>query len=73
MGNLDRPKTRHSVGMQLTDLIAKTCGTKFVKQKECQSMIATVQLNGVTLILMKPRLPMNLNGRCVGKTGKYLC
>ena len=73
MGNQDLPGTRHSVGMEVTDKLSQTFGVRFKKEKECQSMIAKTVVSGVTVILAKPRIPMNLNGRAAGKTGIARC
>ena len=72
------PQTRHSVGMQVVDKLADCLHTCFHREKECAGCVATARLNGLDLVLLKPKMPMNVNGTSVRKTGRcyydwYLC
>ena len=71
LGNFDRQTTRHSVGMQVVDRLAVCLHTCFHREKNCSGCIATATLNGVDIILLKPKMPMNVNGTSVRKTGMY--
>lgn len=68
LGNYDHPKTRHSVGMQVVDKLADCLDTYFHREKSCAGCIARARLNGVDLVLLKPKMPMNVNGTSVRKT-----
>ena len=72
LGNFDMPQTRHSVGMQVVDKLANCLHTCFHREKECAGCVATASLNGLDLVLLKPKMPMNVNGTSVRKTGKLL-
>lgn len=54
--------TRHNVGFDLIDLLAKAFGTE-VKQKKFNSLYTTVDYEGQKLILLKPQTYMNLSGQ----------
>lgn len=68
LGNFDMPQTRHSVGMQVVDKLANCLHTCFHREKECAGCVATASLNGLDLVLLKPKMPMNVNGTSVRKT-----
>lgn len=68
LGNFDMPQTRHSVGMQVVDKLADCLHTCFHREKECAGCVATARLNGLDLVLLKPKMPMNVNGTSVRKT-----
>lgn len=70
LGNLDRPQTRHSVGMQIVDGLAACLDADWSKSKETQSYIARKRLTSdghSEIILLKSVLPMNINGKSVKK------
>ena len=69
LGNLDIPNTRHSVGMALVDRLAKFLGMTLVKKKDCLGLVAEKELGEINLVLLKPKQPMNVNGKGVSKTG----
>ena len=66
------PGTRHSVGMQFIDRMAQILDVKLKKKKECLGLVASVDISGVEVIMLKPKPAMNLNGTSVQKTGKIL-
>ncbi len=62
--------TRHSVGMAIADELCKHLESNWKKDSECKGMIAMATLNeNHKLILLKPKMFMNVNGRSVLKTG----
>lgn len=56
--------TRHNVGFDIIDLLAKRHGVK-VNTGRCQALIAEVEILGVAVALVKPMTFMNLSGRAV--------
>ena len=82
LGNIDRPDTRHSVGMKLIDRLAVCLDTTWTCSKATKSYVARKKLSfnsqqsdGLPetseIFLMKSVLPMNANGRSVKKTGDH--
>jgi len=71
LGNYDMPKTRHSVGMQFVNKIAAVLDIKWKREaKTCVGYIATCDIShNTSIVLLKPKIPMNLNGSAVLKTG----
>ena len=75
LGNFDFPNTRHSVGMTVVDHMARLLDAAWLKDRSVEGMVSqtTVSLaDGVDeleLVLLKSRLPMNINGRSVRKAG----
>lgn len=78
LGNIDRPDTRHSVGMKLIDRLSVCLDTSWTCSKETKSYMARKKLSfnsqhsdglPVTseIVLLKSVLPMNANGRSVKK------
>ena len=76
LGNCDLPHTRHSVGMTLVDHLANLLDATWLKNRDVHGKVshATVTTadgrDMVELVLLKSRLPMNLNGRSVRKAGQ---
>ena len=67
------PETRHSIGMALADKLCKNFELSWKKDRECQGMVAMTTLEeDHHIVLLKPRLFMNINGRSVVKTGKHV-
>ncbi|MBL8066925.1 MAG: aminoacyl-tRNA hydrolase [Armatimonadetes bacterium] len=56
--------TRHNVGFDIIDLVAKRHGVK-VNTGRRQALIAEVEILGVAVALVKPMTFMNLSGRAV--------
>ncbi|XP_077987012.1 putative peptidyl-tRNA hydrolase [Glandiceps talaboti] len=73
MGNHSSVYTysRHNVGMTLVNRMAKEMQLSWKRDKECQGdvAIATIEENH-QLILLKPRLFVNVNGQSVSKTAE---
>ena len=72
MGNNDLPLTRHSVGMQVVNKMAGCLHTSFKRNKDCSGWVATAYVDGLELVLLKPKMPMNVNGTSVARTGRNL-
>ena len=56
--------TRHNVGFEVVDVIAKRCKTRIAKRMG-RSKIARVNIAGEDLTLMKPQTFMNLSGDAI--------
>ena len=65
LGNMgmDYDDTRHNVGFEIVDFLAKEAETTF--KNDSQGDIAKVKHKGRTLILLKPSTYMNLSGKAV--------
>jgi PTH1 family peptidyl-tRNA hydrolase len=70
LGNHDYPGTRHSVGMQFVNRLAKFLDMNFTKNRDCVGFVGAKELKHINLVLLKPKQPMNINGPSVYKTGK---
>ncbi|XP_052788232.1 probable peptidyl-tRNA hydrolase [Mya arenaria] len=70
LGNPDMPKTRHNVGMMLISRLVRLTGTAMARNKGCQGLVGVADLSNVRLVLLTPKIAMNLNGRSVAKTAK---
>ncbi|XP_064616231.1 probable peptidyl-tRNA hydrolase [Liolophura sinensis] len=72
LGNHDRPLTRHSVGMQVVDKLAGYLHAPWVKdQKNCVGFVAQTSISdNLDVVLLKPKMPMNVNGTSVAKTAQ---
>ena len=72
LGNPSMRGTRHSIGMTIADRFCTRLELSWTKDRECHGMVAMTTLEeDHTLILLKPRHFMNMNGRSVVKTGRY--
>ncbi|KAI0242297.1 putative peptidyl-tRNA hydrolase [Lamellibrachia satsuma] len=73
LGNSDLPHTRHSIGMTVLDHMAHLLGATWLKDRNVQGTVSHTTVatadgcDEVELVLLKSRLPMNLNGRSVRK------
>ena len=56
--------------MQVLDRLANCLHTNFSTKKSCSGCIATASLDDLDLVLLKPTVPMNVNGTSVKQTGK---
>ncbi|XP_022094730.1 probable peptidyl-tRNA hydrolase isoform X3 [Acanthaster planci] len=71
LGNHSMPETRHSVGMATIDRLCRRLKGTWNKDRDCQGDIAVATLaDQHQIILLKPRLLMNINGRSVIKTAR---
>lgn len=57
-------KTRHNIGFQVVDELAKTNGVSFSTSKY-NGLIATIHHNGKKILLLKPLTYMNLSGEAI--------
>ncbi|XP_068726639.1 probable peptidyl-tRNA hydrolase [Montipora capricornis] len=67
LGNYILRDTRHSVGMLLVDHLGKQLGTAWQLNQRSRSLLAVTKLNGQQLILLKPMVAMNINGKSIVK------
>ncbi|XP_033124273.1 probable peptidyl-tRNA hydrolase isoform X2 [Anneissia japonica] len=68
LGNYSMAGTRHSVGMAVLNRFCNATGSSWVKDRHCQGDVArTTVYDNIELILLKPRLMMNINGICIAK------
>jgi peptidyl-tRNA hydrolase, PTH1 family len=65
LGNMgeDYEGTRHNIGFEVVDHIAREAGVKFVPDRHAD--VAQVKFKGKTLILIKPTTYMNLSGKAI--------
>ena len=73
LGNHALPKTRHSVGMMAVNRLAKHLDVQWTKDsKNCVGFVACKTLSqGLDLVLLKPKIPMNINGSSIAKTIRH--
>ena len=70
LGNHVMLKTRHSVGMILCDSLASKYAASWSYERKFKGYTATIDVNGYNVLLMKSKLPMNINGKSVIKAVK---
>ncbi|MBR2670336.1 MAG: aminoacyl-tRNA hydrolase [Solobacterium sp.] len=63
-------KTRHNSGFQVMDLLAEKCHCTITREK-WSALIAPVQVQGVSVLLMKPLTYMNDSGRAVAQAVNF--
>ena len=76
LGNHGMTKTRHNVGMMALDKLAKLLGVTWSRERRLDNFVANAvkrdsEGNTLEVMLIKPTLPMNVNGRCVAKAGEF--
>lgn len=59
--------TRHNIGFQVVDIIAKQAGAKFSFDKKSNAEVAKAKLTGRSAILAKPQVFVNKSGDTVRK------
>lgn len=69
MGNFTLPDTRHSVGMLVVDCLGKQLGAAWQFNRISMGHLAVTKLNNQQLILLKPTVAMNVNGKSIARTG----
>ena len=69
LGNLSLPDTRHSVGMLVVDCLAKCLGATWHFNRRSLGHLAVTKVDNQELILLKPSVAMNINGRSISKAG----
>jgi len=71
LGNHGMPGTRHSVGMEAVTHIADVMGLRWSADKVCKGTVATgTTPDGTPVVLLRPRLLMNVNGRAVAAAAR---
>lgn len=63
-------KTRHNIGFDAVDSVAKKEGVKIVKSK-FNSLLAQTFIGGNRVIFQKPQTFMNLSGKAVAEAAKF--
>ena len=59
--------TRHNIGFMLVDALVKDWGLEWSKDKRLQGWVAKGQVDGITVVLLKPSTYMNVSGQAVRK------
>lgn len=74
LGNYGLWGTRHSVGMEVLDRLARQLAVaeSWRADKQCCADVAMATVHGLELVLLKPRRFMNLNGLSVASAGEQL-
>src|SRR5215218_10122294 len=63
--------TRHNAGFWFVDLLARTHGGHFSREKKLQGEAAEISIGGHRIRLLKPQTYMNLSGQSVGAAVNY--
>ena len=69
LGNHSLPDTRHSVGMLVVDCLARQLGAIWHFNRRSIGHLAVTNVNDQEIILLKPTVAMNINGRSIARTG----
>jgi len=64
-------KTRHNLGYDFVELIAKRFNAQFSKNKKLDASIAEFNFEGKSILLVKPNAFINLSGKTLGLIKKY--
>ncbi len=66
LGNpgLQYAKTRHNIGFELIDALAKAAGASITNRRD-RAQVAKITLGGQSILLVKPQTFMNLSGESV--------
>jgi len=73
LGNHGMPGTRHSVGAEAVAYVASELGLRWSPDRDCKGTVATGRTDaGADLILLRPKLLMNVNGRSVAAAARYV-
>ena len=62
--------TRHNVGFQVGDAVAKKCGVSINKLKN-KALVAKTEFGGQSVLLVKPQTFMNLSGEAVQPLAQF--
>ncbi|CAH3018861.1 unnamed protein product [Porites evermanni] len=68
LGNYTLPNTRHSVGMLVVDCLSQQLGTSWQFNRRSLGHVAVTKVNNRQLIMLKPTLAMNVNGKSISRT-----
>lgn len=63
--------TPHSVGFEVVDRIAESCGASWEEKRQFKCLMAKVSFAGQQTLLVKPQTFMNLSGESVAPVVKY--
>ncbi|MBQ6136153.1 MAG: aminoacyl-tRNA hydrolase [Kiritimatiellae bacterium] len=63
--------TPHSVGFEVVDRIAESCGAAWEEKRQFKCLMAKVAFAGQQALLVKPQTFMNLSGESVAPVVKY--
>lgn len=69
LGNHSLPDTRHSVGMLVVDCLARHLGAIWHFNSRSIGHLAVTNVDDQEIILLKPTVAMNINGRSIARTG----
>lgn len=74
LGNYGLRGTRHSVGMEVLDRLARQLevADRWRVDKRCCADVTLAAAHGLELVLLKPRRFMNINGLSVASAGEQL-
>ena len=73
LGNHGMKRMRHNVGMMVLDSMAAKLGLQWTVDRSCKAFVINTAINnGGSLLLLKPRVFMNENGKSIAKTGTTL-
>ena len=72
LGNYTLPNSRHSVGMLVVDCLSQQLGASWQFNRRSMGHVAVTKVNNHQLIMLKPTLAMNVNGKSISRTGVYL-
>jgi len=63
--------TPHSVGFEVADRIAESCGAAWEEKRQFKCLMARANFAGQPVLLVKPQTFMNLSGESVAPVVKY--
>ena len=63
--------TRHSIGMQVCIALAHKYDAFWTYKREYKAYVTSFNFENKTIMLIKSKLPMNLNGRSIRKVGEH--
>ena len=70
--NYDMPDTRHSVGLKAIDKLAVHFGVAWTRQRKLDGYLSDpIIRDNMEILLLKSKIPMNLNGKSVRKAGTF--
>ena len=70
LGNYGKERTRHSAGRLVVDSLAASLDLEWERRREILGHVAELTTDDKRLLLLKPRLYMNENGKSVAKAGE---
>ncbi len=64
--------TRHSIGMAVLNKLVEDLNLPWHYESRCTGFIARLSTENHDIVFLKPKIPMNINGRSILKTGSRL-